>query len=188
MNKEQTPFDKWCKFNPYKIYDDPKHKKILNFYLWSCPSSDTAYGAKTFEELGWEKPQQYKILKTYFRSNNIPFVSTTEKDIESELCKHNQSEKHSFCETIVFVKRTSGQIDEVFRSIRNALAHGSFCIEEKEGDDFFYFFESRYNETKKKSQTEKTNVRIKKINARIVLKSNTLVALINKVKNGPKGR
>jgi len=175
MKKEQTLFDKWCNFNPDKIYKDPKHKKILNFYLWSCPSPETAYGAKTFKELGWEIPQQYKILKTYFRSNNIPFVSTTEKDIESELCKHNQSEKHSFSETIVFADKKRGQIDEVFRSIRNALAHGSFCIRKKKKDDFFYFFENR-------------NPKTKKIKSRIVLKSSTLIALINKVKNGPKGR
>ncbi len=187
MKKEQTPIYKWCDFNPDKIYDDPNHKDILNFYLWSCPSPETAYGAKTFEELGWEKPQQYKILVTYFISNNISFVSTTEKDIESELLKHNQLKNHSFSETIVFAETKRGKIDQVFRSIRNAIAHGSFCIEEKEGDDFFYFFESRNIRTKK-IKSQKINARIEKINARIVLKSNTLVALINKVKNGPKGR
>lgn len=53
---------------------------------------------------------------------------------------------------------------------------------------FFTSLKADIMKLKKKSQTEKINVRIKKINARIVLKSNTLVALINKVKNGPKGK
>ncbi len=174
MKKEQVVFKEWCAFNPSSIDKDPNYKKILNFYLWSCPSPETAYGAKTFKDLGWAKPHQYKSLKNNMISgSDISFVVTTVKDLASILEGHNQLENHSLSETIILANPTKGEVDGVFRSIRNALAHGSFRIQKKRGNDFFYFFENR-------------NPKTKNIKSRIVLKSNTLLEWIKEVEKGPK--
>ena len=174
MKKEQMEFKEWCAFNPSSIGRDTNHRKILNFYLWSCPSPETAYKAKTFKNLGWEKSHQYKYLKkSIIYSNDISFVVTTVKDLAGVLDGHNQLENHSLCETIVLVNPSNGEMDGVFRSIRNALAHGSFRIQKKSGDDYFYFFENR-------------NPKTKNIKSRIVLKSTTLIDWIKVVEKGPK--
>ena len=173
MKKNQMLFKEWCVFNPSSMDKDINHKKIIDFYLWSCPSPETAYGARTFRDLGWEKPHQYKMLKNkMIASSDISFVVTAIKDLSRALDEHDQLKKHSFSETIILANPSNGEVDGVFRSIRNALAHGSFSIQ-KRRDDFYYFFESR-------------NPQTKNIKSRIVLKSNTLLAWIREVEKGPK--
>ena len=164
--------DKWCKFNPHKIYKDENYKKIINFYIWSCPAPKTTYDSKTFKELGWEKPHQFKKLKKKIIANcNMNFIYANVKDIKKTLTENNQLNKKTFKEIVIIFGAEKGEMDSLFRSIRNSLAHGSFYIEKKH-NDYFYFFESR---------NPNNNI----IKSRIVLKSSTLVSLIKIVSNGP---
>lgn len=175
MKKEQTPFDKWCNFNPDKIYKDPKHKKILNFYLWSCPVEKTAYGSKTFKDLGWSGGNQFKKLKKLLlisSNEKIPFVSVKKNDLIETLNRYNQMTSCSLSEVIIIVITNNQEMRALFRAIRNSLAHGSFKLrKENKTDDYYYFFENRKPENNE-------------IRARIVLKSSTLCSWIKTVQSG----
>lgn len=168
--------EKWCKFNPKAKYnEDAKFDKIIEFYLWSCPVEKTAYNATTFEQYGWVTPAQFKKLKNKLlnvSSPKIEFIGTLRSDFEEELKKQKMYDSKVFEEKIVIVNKNA-TIKDLFRFIRNSLAHGSFLVHKKiKTDDYYYFFECRNPD--KNFQ----------INARIVLKTSALVQWINIINKG----
>lgn len=165
----------WCKFNPHHKQKDPNFESILDFYLWACPVKGTAYLAKSFSDYGWVGGNQFKALKRNLLSASsieIPFEATTPEKLNETLAKHGQEEKRSCSEVIVIVN-PEGEIETLLRSIRNALAHGSFLVEKKRNDnDFFYFFENKDPKNDYKLRT------------RVVLKSSTLKAWKKEIEKG----
>lgn len=167
-------FKKWCKFNPKYAHKDPCYEKIIDFYLWACPVEKTAYGAKNFKEIGWSKGHQFKKLKMKLLSygdTKIPFISVEKTKLSETLEQYKQANSFSQSEVIIIVNPDQ-EVRGIFRSIRNAIAHGSFMLRKK-GDDYYYFFENRDPNTDE-------------IKARIVLKSSTLKSWIKIVQSGPK--
>lgn len=161
---------KWCKFNPKFNHKDPNYGTIIDFYLWSCPAPNTAYGSKTFNEYGWKGGHAFKKLKrqiTY--ENKISFATPKRENVLESLKKYGQLDKFTNKETIILVNPSTGEIESLFRAIRNAIAHGSFRVSKYQGE-YYYFFENRRN-----------NI----LRARIVLKSQTLCSWIKIVKKGP---
>lgn len=164
----------WCKFNAKYNHRDPNYKKILDFFLWANPAPNTAYGAKVFNDYGWISGNSYKKLKRQLGlKGEIPFVISTVETINNDLKINNQLNSRIFKEILVLIKPSTGEMESVFRVIRNALAHGSFNVSRSNGE-YYYSFENRNAKQKDK------------INARIVLKSTTLLSWIKIVKSGPK--
>lgn len=166
----------WCSFNPKASYNPiAKFDKIVEFYLWACPVPGTAYNAKTFEDYNWKTSHEFKILRHQLldvASPSIQFIGTLRRDLELTLKKHNQYNSRSFTEIIIIVG-DKPPVKDIFRNIRNALAHGSFRVNKQQKvDDYFYFFESRNPDNNYK------------IAARIVLKASTLVKWIKIVEAG----
>jgi hypothetical protein len=167
---------KWCKFNPKHKYDEAaKFSKIIEFYLWKCPVPDTAYGSKTFSEYGWQEPKHFKVLKKKCglgRNNDIDYITPKRSEFYDTLIHHGQFDSHAFSET-VFILNSAQTMSDFFKDIRNAFAHGSFMIRKHPtSKQYYYFLESRNPETKR-------------INARIILKTSTLIAWIRIVVKGP---
>jgi len=165
----------WCKFNPKYYHKDPRYAKIIDFYLWSCPVEKTAYGAKTFKDLGWSGGHQFKALKKLLLSSSdekIPFVSVKKNNLIETLNQYNQTTSCSLSEVIIIVNPNQ-EMRALFRAIRNSLAHGSFKLRKKNKTDdyYYYFFENRSSNNNE-------------ICARIVLKSSTLCSWIKIVQSG----
>lgn len=170
MKKIDKNLHNWCKFNPKFNHKDPNYGKFLDFYLWDCPSPNTAYGSKKFEDYGWKGGHNFKKLKReLIISNEIPFIVPNKNNLIKAFENQGQLGKFSIKETIILLKPSLGEMDALFRSIRNALAHGSFHVRKYQGE-FYYFFENRRNG---------------QLRARIVLNSQTLNSWIKVVKNGP---
>lgn len=164
----------WCTFNPKHEIKDPHYGEILNFYLWKCPAENTAFGSKTFKELGWEGGYQFKALKKTILNPSlvpIPFVCVGESEFIENLKFYKQFQSYSFEEVSVFIKTGEGEMTSLFRYIRNSFAHGSFMVRKnRSSSDYFYFLESRNPQDK--------------LRARIVLKSSTLFSALKIVNSG----
>lgn len=168
---------KWDHFYPGYTQDDPNFDTILDFYLWSCPSPNTAIGANTFFDLGWSGGNNFKRLKNSLinvSTEQILFFTVKQDKLDDTLDECNLTDSYTFAETIVLVPKDKKEVDTLFRYIRNSLAHGSYTIEKLDSDnESYYFFEN---------QDPSDNYAIK---ARMILKSSTLQTWINIVKNGP---
>lgn len=168
---------KWCKFNPkYKYNDAAKFGKIIDFYLWKCPAPNTACNAKVFRDYGWKEPYQFKSLKKKLlqlnSGNKISYIEANRDDFEGTLRKYGQFDSHKFSEIIIIIDSASGMAD-LFKKIRNGLAHGSFLIHKNSSDKQYYYF------------LENRNPDSGVINMRLVLKTSTLISWIKIVESGP---
>ena len=165
---------KWCNFNPkYKYDDDAMFHRIIEFFLWQCPTPKTAYGSKLFSDYGWEKPYQFKTLKKKCGlGDGINYITPNRGEFYEELIAHGQFNSFKFSEIVIILNSNQSMFD-LFRNIRNAFAHGSFLVRKHCTDkEFYYFLESRNPENEH-------------INARLVLKASTLFNWIKVVKKGP---
>ena len=78
---------------------------------------------------------------------------------------------HSFeKEVICFRNNKNNQFISAFYHIRNALAHGRFCIQNVNGEDFFAFEDVGKN----------------KVSARMILRKSTLLQWIELIEGGEK--
>lgn len=167
--------NKWCSFNPSYRYIKKNHDltKILDFYVWNCPVEGVVPHAKTFEMLGFDKSYKFKSLKNSIRCSGnvkIPYITSTRKDMSATLQDENQYNSRKFSEIIILLKHSSS-VSDLFRCIRNAFAHGTFYMEkERDKADYFLFLENRNSSNE--------------INARIVLKSSTLLRWIKIINKG----
>jgi len=165
---------KWCQFNPKYDIKDSFYGKILNFYLWQCPVEKTAYTAPTFKELGWSSGYQFKKLKKTIINlpdSPIPYLVVDKSNLQNTLVEYKQFNSYVFEEVIIFTKTGEGEMVTLLRSIRNAFAHGSFMVRKKRSTNaYYYFFESRNPSGD--------------LQARLILKSSTLVSMIKIISSG----
>lgn len=158
-------FDKAIKLNSKNF------QKILDFYLFSCPTPEKSVRAKTFEQLGWSGQKQFAQLKTLLISS----ASNSLKDNYYPCKKDELKEKfsvvsnvHPVDEYCVFLKNDEKAVlQSLFSAIRNALAHGSFSVQTYKKVRV-YFFANHH----------------KYLKAEIVLQENTLLAWIEILKRG----
>ncbi len=164
--KKNAGEQKWIPFNPKLNYDErASFLTVLNFFLYKCPAEKTAHGAKTFRDYNIREAHQYKKLKNQLLNTEnvkIKYIRPSTEEMLSTLVANGQSGGFEFSEIIIIV-RQGFDIDNSFRAIRNAFAHGSFAVRKKKNsDDYYYFLEDR-------------NPHSDKIKARIVLKASTMI-------------
>lgn len=148
-------------------------QKILDFYLFSCPTPETSRRTKTFEQLGWKGTKQFAQLKSCL-------ISAASNSLQANYypCKKDELEEkfavvsnvHPVDEYCVFLKNDEKTVlQSLFSAIRNALAHGSFSVQTYKKVRV-YFFANYHNYLK----------------AEIVLQEKTLLEWINILQGGYK--
>ena len=108
-------------------------QKILDFYLFRCPTPHTSARSKTFEQLGWKGvPQFSRLKKKLLEAASASLKSNYHPCKKDELIKAFEiiSSATPVEEYCVFLKNDEKTIiQSLFSAIRNALAHGSFSIQ-----------------------------------------------------------
>jgi len=158
-------FDRRVKLN------NKNFQKILDFYLFSCPTPGTSRRSRTFEQLGWKGAKQFAQLK-------MRLISAASNSLRDNYypCKKDELEEkfavvsniHPVDEYCVFLKNDEKTvIQSLFSAIRNAFAHGSFNVKTYKKKRV-YFFANHYHYLK----------------AEIVLQEKTLLRWIDILKEG----
>ena len=161
----------------YKKFDKPQNisdknfQKILNFYLFHCPTPDKSVRSKTFKQLGWSGASRFSQLK-----KKMLDAASNSLKTHYHPCKKEELEEYFFMvsdvspidEYCVFLKSDEKTIiQSLFSAIRNALAHGSFSVQTY-AKERVYFFANHH----------------KYLKAEIVLQEKTLLAWISILEKG----
>lgn len=156
-----------------KLKDDD-FRRILDFFVIFTPCKELSARAKPLKEkYGWKDTYG---LKKYMRlapsKQSIFLFAETWKEMKAVLAEADLTD--NFYSDIKnerggFYKRRGSQPDCIFYHLRNCLAHGRFCIREKDGDWTFIF-----------EDVEKNS----KVSARMILKKSTLLRWIEIIEGG----
>ena len=118
-------------------------QKILDFYLFRCPTPGKSARAKTFEQLGWKGSHQFAQLKrrlmnaaTINLNKNYHPCKKDELGAEYKKISHIDS-TDEYCIFLKYDDKTIMQ--SLFSAIRNALAHGSFSIKSYKKEHLYTF-------------------------------------------------
>jgi len=110
--------------------------EIINFYLFECPYEKSSHRGKTFTQKGWTKKYLVKLLdamKDVAGISKEKCVHTSKEEVEKK------SKNFLPGEEFLVYSSENGVTKSIFKYIRNAFAHGSFNIYEKNGEKFYYF-------------------------------------------------
>ena len=159
------------KFDKPQKISDKNFQKILDFYLFHCPTPDKSVRSKTFEQLGWKGSPQFSQLKKQL-------LASASKSLRSNYypCKKDELEAYfklvsniapidEYC--VFFMNEEKSVIQSLFSAIRNAFAHGSFSVQTYNKERIYFF--SNYH---------------KFLKAEIVLQEKTLLAWISILEKG----
>lgn len=147
-------------------------QKILKFYLFECPTPGKSRRGTTFEGFGWQGTKQFSKLKTLL----LAAASNSLKFNYYPCSKNELPDKFSMVEKVspvdeycVFLKTDEKTVmQSLFSAIRNAFAHGSFCVKKYEKTQVYFF--SNYDNYLK---------------AEIILQEDTLIKWIDIIRKGP---
>lgn len=159
------------KFDIPTKYSHTNFMKIVSFYLFSCPVSDVSYRGKCFKEYGFDGQKAFAFLKSELLKNASSSLKGNYKPCKKEeLNDHFQtastiSPPNEYC--IFLANEERRVMDSLFKSIRNAFAHGSFNVKSYNGVRIYFLM--NYKDYKK---------------AQIVLQESTLLAWIKIVQSG----
>lgn len=151
--------------------NDPNFQKILNFYLFECPTSGKSVRSKTFDYYGWKGSSKFsklknKMLKAASDSLKSNYYPCKKEDLEERF--HRVKSVKPTDEYCVFLKHCEKSVmQSLYAAIRNAFAHGSFSVKKYLGIKIYFL--SNYE---------------KYLKAEIILQENTLLKWIDIVRNG----
>lgn len=168
----------WCGFKGKIIFNDENFIKILNFYLFECPAPHSSVRAKTFRDYKWITATEFADLQRKLSnasSDKIWIHRIAVKDLYDILVKTKQLDKVSLSKETVIYTDGETSMATLFKSIRNAFAHGSFAIRTVKGEHYYCL------ENRKPDEINPPEIR-----ARIVLKETTMLEWIKIVKAGYK--
>lgn len=161
----------------YDKFDMPKSitnkglLRIIDFYLFNCPTPDISVRGKNFKDYGFIGQASFSCLKremmkraTSSLKNNYWPCKSDELESKFQLVK-SVSPPDEYC---VFLKWQEDTVmQSLFSAIRNSLAHGSFNVKSYNGVRIYFFI--NYKDYKK---------------AQIVLQEKTLLEWINLIQSG----
>ena len=169
-------------------YFDPNFQKILDFFLFHCPSEierrengnkkyiKVSKRATTLREQGWIQGYLNTLLAAmkHTTSGHLEYsILKTDKNIDTETkrIKRNNTLSDVHFEMIVMTERTDmNKTSAILYYIRNAFAHGSFSTIVDNGRTVYYF------------ESKKDNI----VKAQIRLQEKTLLKWINDFSLSPK--
>lgn len=164
----------WVKRLPAKEFVDEELIKIITFYLFHSPCNGLSAMQKSLKDYNWHTPWRlpYKLnsqLKQASSNFNLIFSAKSYATLDEALKKADLLDNFPSnlkCERIGVYDNKSNQFISVFYHIRNAFAHGRFCIKENT-----FVFEDKYGT---------------KVSARMILKKKTLLKWIEIIEGGEK--
>lgn len=121
--------------------------EFIRFYLWRCPVENVSVKGKTLQELGWSG-SDISTLRSQIRKKSSLTQSTfktVHKVEELEPALESIGHLKSYDLTKEFALCYAGEkldTEAFFYMIRNAIAHGSFCVRKRQ-DIQYGIFESR---------------------------------------------
>ena len=150
--------------------NNSKFQKILEFYLFECPTPNRSVRSKTFADYGWIGRSKFSSLKKSMLSaasdslkNNYYPCKKEELKEKFQLVK-KVSPTDEYC---VFLKYDEKSVmQSLYSAIRNAFAHGSFSVRQYSGVKIYFFANEK-----------------KYLKAEIILQENTLLKWIDIIKN-----
>lgn len=160
---------------------DEDTKKIIYFFVAETPCKDESARGKTLSQYGWDKSAPPKNGE--FEKKLFEIAELTEENLFFESKREEMKELFNKTGmTSTFYKKLDGNfivslrngnsVLEIFRHIRNSLAHLRFEIKNT-GTETFFIFEDG---TKFRRQFE--------VKARMILKKETLLKWIEWIKTG----
>ena len=121
-----------------------KLQKILQFYLFECPVAGVSvkgdkfntYGIRTRKEFDKLKKKMFFHANSSLRNNYRACSSNNELSSYLKKCK-KLSPPDEYC---VFSKNKNTVMESLFYSIRNAFAHGGFCVMQYSKKRIYIFY------------------------------------------------
>lgn len=157
-------------FSDDLVISNANLQKILKFYLFECPVPQKSVRGNKFKDFGIVGKAAYSRLKKEMlnaatdslRSNYKP---SEKAELESNfLLMNSVNPPDEYC---VFLKHDENSVMEsLFSAIRNAFAHGSFCVKKYHGHRIFFLANMD-----------------KYLKAEIILHEDTLLKWIDCIKN-----
>ena len=126
-----------------KIYlSNSNLQRILKFFLFECPVPGTSVRGKKFVDYGIEgKPAFSKLKKEMLASATTSlkdnYKPCTKDELKAEF--ESVSKVVSPDEYCVFLKHDAKTVmQSLYSAIRNAFAHGSFCVKKYSGTRIYF--------------------------------------------------
>lgn len=156
--------------NPFEtiVEFDENFQEIIQFYLFECPIEGVSHRGKTFKEMNWRGSSRFQMLeRLLIAESGIP--TNRWQILESTAEVKKRVSRMSFDDQFLVSDNSKGKVQTFIYSIRNAFAHGSFDIIERNKNKY-YLFENEY----------RGNLRTKAL-----LSEKTLLAWIKIIKTNP---
>ncbi len=141
MGKVMKKYNK--KFDSVIPFTNKRFRRIVEFYLFKCPTPGKSLRAKTFEDYGFIGRNAFGKLKTnmFDKSVNLnkdSYFPCAKEELEEKLKTANNFEiSKEYC---VFLKHDEKTImQSLYSAIRNAIAHGSFTFRKVDKKRMYYF-------------------------------------------------
>ena len=166
--------NKWTFKQKVSLTKDVNLQKLVQFYVWETPVSDTSVRGVSFDELGWSKGSFNTLHARMRKSSGFPndrWISAPAKKIEESLRSLNRWDSFdgSFEFAVHAVKDGFNKTEALFYLIRNSFAHGGFRVSRYKGS-VYYAFENRLGG---------------QIKGRAVIRESSLLDWISVVRKGP---
>lgn len=171
---KQYPTQNYQNFNtPKTIYGNSNRNllRIIDFYLFNCPTPGRSYRGKDFNEYGFRGRAAFgvlkkKLLESSTKSLQNNYYPCKKEDLENYFKRVALvSPPDEYC---VFLKNDDQTVmASLFTAIRNAFAHGSYNVKKYNGTRIYFFV--NFKGYKK---------------AQLVLHEETLLAWINIIQSG----
>lgn len=137
---------KW-EFQNTKIPSADDMYWLIKLFVWSCPILGVSAKTKTLADYGWKAGSINTLRSEIKRQSSL--TSDTFKtlhkveELDSKLKELNVFDSYDLTKEFA-ICYAGGKTDTeaFFYMIRNAIAHGSFCVRSRNGERF-YVFESK---------------------------------------------
>ena len=116
---------------------NPSFCRIVRFFLFESPVDDASYRGRTFSKQGWRGSKFSTLKSLLLKSATAELKDHYHPCPKAQLESFFKLSENFNCEYCVFLVGDGRVIESLFRSIRNALAHGSFDVRKYKGERRF---------------------------------------------------
>lgn len=122
---------------------------LIKFFVWCCPVPGVSIRGKTLQDYGWSAGNINTLRAEIRRQSSLTrdTFKTIQKidDLVSKLEELGALVSYDLsCEFAICYAGGKTDTDAFFYMIRNAIAHGSFCLRNRDGEHFLVL-ETRRN-------------------------------------------
>ncbi len=153
-------------FDSKYTFTNKNFAKIYSFFVIESPVEGTSKRGITFKQRNTDLNSLSACMKRDVPPLKVSWLSAPSKDVESKVKEYGIYESVKLpCEIAIHSEKNNSKVIGLYYAVRCALAHGAFSIHQYK-DAMYYFLENKDNGILK---------------GRIVLKEESLLALINAI-------